>query len=117
MSVLCTVPITWKQPIGKFYNCGISTVISQIKNPRTSREWKFNFLSREVFARQVPNVSCHIICTVQYLSKNNNFVFIMSANKTTSLTVPFGYGKLNTKINKKVIPSLRKREIINMSNQ
>ena len=41
----------------------------------------------------------------------------MSANKTTSLTVPFGYGKLNTKINKKVIPSLRKREIINMSNQ
>ena len=30
---------------------------------------------------------------------------------------PFGYGKLKTKINKKVIPSRRKREIINTSNQ
>ena len=43
-----SVPFTWKRLIGKFYYCGILIVRRQIKNPRTSCEQKFNFLSRDV---------------------------------------------------------------------
>ena len=34
--------------MGKFYYVGILTVIIRIKNPRTSRERKFNFLLSDV---------------------------------------------------------------------
>ena len=80
VSVLCMAPFTWKRLIGKFYNCGISTVRRQIKNPITSRERKFNFLSRDVFVRQVPNISCHNIFLPYEISQNNHsFVFIVNA--------------------------------------
>ena len=39
---------TWKQLKGKFYYCGISTVISQIKNPRTSHKRKFNLRLHDI---------------------------------------------------------------------
>ena len=48
ISKLFMVPCTWKRLMGKFYYCGISTVRHQIKNPRTLREQKFNFLLRDV---------------------------------------------------------------------
>ena len=38
--VLCT----WKQLMGKYHYCGISTAIRQNKNPRTSRKQKFNLI-------------------------------------------------------------------------
>ena len=90
VSVLCAVPFTWKQLIGKFYNCGISTVRRQIKKPITPCKRNFNFLLRDVFARQVPSFF-HIIRTVRDFSNI--------------------YDKLKTKIKKKGIPPRRKREI------
>ena len=42
------VTCTWKQIMGKFYYCVISTVRRHIKNPRTSHKQKFNFLLCDV---------------------------------------------------------------------
>ena len=58
-------------------------------------------------------MSCHIIraVLVRDFSNNNYFVFIVNANKRTSSTIPFGYGKLKTNRKKKGITPRRKREV------
>ena len=66
------------------------------------------FFCTKFFARQVSNISCRIIHTVQYFSNNHYFVFIVNAKNRTSLTMLFGYGKLKTKINEKGITLQRK---------
>ena len=108
MSVLYILRFTWKRLISKIYHCAISTVRRHIKHSRTSRERKFDFSLRYVFARQVPNISCRIICTVQYFSKDHYFIFIINASNRTSSTMPLGYGKLMTKRNNKGIPPRRR---------
>ena len=78
MPVLCTGTFTWKWLIGKFYNRGIYLDRqTSDQNPRTSHERKCNFLLHDVFAFQVPKISCHIIRTVGYLSINNYILFFL----------------------------------------
>ena len=163
------LPCTWNRLMGELFKCGISIVRRHIKNPRTSCERKFNFLSCDVlrflffwirrwyhhykieglsnieviinhtyiyakisfrisrfltkwsfcatvFACQVPNVSCHIIFTMQYFSHNHYFIFIVNENKRTGLTMPLGYGIIETKRKKKLIYTQRKRELKTWTN-
>ena len=56
-------------------------------------------------------MACHIICNVQYFSNNHYVVFIVNANNRTSLTMPFGYGTLDTKRTKKGMPPQRRRGV------
>ena len=56
-------------------------------------------------------MSCHNICIVRDFSSKNYSVFIVNANKRTSSTMPFGYGKLKMKRPEKGIPPRRKREV------
>ena len=117
VSVLCKVLFTWKRLIGKIYHFAILTVRRNIKHPRTSRERKFNFLLRYVSACQVPNIFCHSIRTVQNFSDCHYFIFILNAKKRTSSTMPFGYGKIMIKRNKKGIHPRRKWKVKNMNKQ
>ena len=59
--------------------------------------WPNGLFAPKFSERQVPIIYCHIIRTVRYFSKNHCFVFMVYANKRTSSTMPFGYGKLKTK--------------------
>ena len=56
-------------------------------------------------------MSCRIIHTVQDFSNNHYSVFIVNANKRKISAMPFGFGKLKTKIKRKGIPPRRKREV------
>ena len=73
-----------------------------------------------LFALNVKNCRARLLTTagtVRDFSNNHYFVFIVNVNKRTSLTMPFGYGKLKTKRNKKTITPQRKREVKNMTKQ